>query len=427
MAGLTVRIKADASQFSKTVKDVKGQLNGLTGAVAGIGAAIGAVWASVKSVQAIGDALQDSSKKAAGMEMLEMQFETLTKSTATAKKLIQDFRTEAQKSPLTTQDYAQAAQKMLTVGKSADEVMPTLKMLGDVSMGNGLKFERLSLAYSQVIAKGRLMGQENNQLAESGFNPLAQISKKTGESMKELMKRMEDGGITAGEVTEAFKDATSAGGLFFQAIQKGAETMDGKLAMTRDSIDNLQIAFGTGMNEGIKVGLDAINSGLPLLQEKFTEAGKMFGIAISDAVHGDTERLQAIGVFIGTVIAEAAKVTAKGLLSGVGAKTFSAMDAAENTLRDFTGLSSVIGKSNLGERASAANDVMMKENIRQAINEAGFAASNLRTAVNGPSYTPMTSEQYDAAAQEQFSKKMDRLNANLEAIKDNTSKQKFPN
>jgi len=426
MAGLTVRIKADASQFEKTVKGVKGQLNGLTGSVAGIGAAIGAVWASVKSVQAIGDALQDSSKKAAGMEMLEMQFETLTKSTATAKKLIQDFRTEAQKSPLTTQDYAQAAQKMLTVGKSADEVMPTLKMLGDVSMGNGLKFERLSLAYSQVIAKGRLMGQENNQLAESGFNPLAQISKKTGESMKELMKRMEDGGISAGEVTEAFKDATSAGGLFFEAIQKGATTMEGKVANLTDTIDNLQIAFGTGMNQGLKSAIDAANAELPKLTEAFTVAGETFGLAISEAVAGDAQRFANIGQFIGELIVI-------GMKSAVQAGGHAlVMEWAQKTkafnenvplpgFQIFAGLASKVGQAGSGVSSSD----IISANIQNAMPGLMQTLSSARASVQG--YTPMTSEQYDAAAQEQFSKKIDRLNANLEAIKDNTSKQKFPN
>ncbi len=381
MAGLTVRIKADSSNFEKGVKRVKSELGTLTTAVAGVGVAIGSIWAGVKAFQALGDALVDSSKKAAGMEMLQMQFETLTKSSETAKGLIQDFRKEAQKSPLTTQDYAQAAQKMLTVGRSAEEIMPTLRMLGDVSMGSGLKFERLSLAYSQVIAKGRLMGQENNQLAESGFNPLAQISKKTGESMATLMKRMEDGAISSDEVTQAFKDATSAGGLFFQAIQKGAATMEGKLAATRDTIDNLQIAFGEGMNEGVKTGLDAISNGLPQFEGKFREAGQMMGNAIADAVNGDADKFVAIGTFIGKAIlsgivpvlkyglAEIAKeVATKGLRYGSGLGAFM-------TVGGEAGKSYDSARNKLG----GANSAMLQEDMRQAMNQIGIDAQRLRS------------------------------------------------
>jgi tape measure domain-containing protein len=241
-----------------------------------------------------------------GSEMCirDRAFETLTDNAETAKELISQFREEAQKSPLKTSDYARAAQKMLIVGKSASEIMPTLKMLGDVAMGNALKFDRLALAYSQVMSKGRLMGPENNQLAESGFSPLAIISERTGKSMADLMKVMEDAGISSGMVTEAFKIATSEGGRFFGAIQRGAETMEGKMAQTQDAIDNLQITFGTGMNEGLKVGLDAISEKLPQFNEAFKKIGVTFGNAIGDAVKGDTQKLEQIGLFMGDVIAQ---------------------------------------------------------------------------------------------------------------------------
>jgi len=424
MAGLTVRIKADSSQFEKTVKGVKMQLGGLTTAVEGIGAAIGTVWASVKAFQAIGDALVDSSKKAAGMEMLQMQFETLTKSTETAKKLIQDFRTEAQKSPLTTRDYAQAAQKMLTVGKSADEIMPTLKMLGDVSMGNGLKFERLALAYSQVIAKGRLMGQENNQLAESGFNPLAQISKKTGESMATLMKRMEDGAISSGEVAEAFKDATSAGGLFFEAIQKGANTMEGKLANTRDTIDNLQIAFGTGMNEGIKVGLDKINEGLPQFQDALTELGSTFGTAIAEGVNGDFERLQSIGEMIGKIILSGASGVIQGAGTGLVNKWADTMLGANQyvplpTNQIMAGIASKVKKTNI-----TPGDVI-SANVQNAIGTMRQDYAGISTAGRG--YVAPTDAENRAARDDVFRKAVERQVKLLEEIRSNTEKQKFAN
>ncbi len=375
MAGLTVRIKADSSNFEKGVKRVKSELGTLTTAVAGVGVAIGSIWAGVKAFQALGDALVDSSKKAAGMEMLQMQFETLTKSSETAKGLIQDFRKEAQKSPLTTQDYAQAAQKMLTVGRSAEEIMPTLRMLGDVSMGNGLKFERLSLAYSQVIAKGRLMGQENNQLAESGFNPLAQISKKTGESMATLMKRMEDGAISSDEVTQAFKDATSAGGLFFQAIQKGAATMEGKLAATRDTIDNLQIAFGEGMNEGVKTGLDAISNGLPQFEGKFREAGKMMGNAITDAVNGDAEKFVAIGTFIGDALSTGIKLAlTRGFLEATEA-AFKGLEDI-NPLRMIPGVG---GASRVSQTIGAGKEQVYSGQMNDAAEAMRTAIQTLRS------------------------------------------------
>jgi len=180
--------------------------------------------------------VKGSSEAAASIEDLTMQFEVLTKSASVTKGMLDDFRKEAAKSPLSIEDYAKAGKTLMAFGLQAKDVMPTLKNLADVSMGNSDRFGSLALAFAQTTAAGRLMGQEVLQFVNAGFNPLQQISKKTGESMVQLKKRMEDGAISALEVKQSFKEATSEGGLFFGAIQKGAETTSGKIAKTKDAI-----------------------------------------------------------------------------------------------------------------------------------------------------------------------------------------------
>ena len=217
--------------------------------------------------------VKGSSEAAASMEDLTMQFETLTKSASITKKLLNDFREEAAKSPLSVQDYAEAGKLLLNFGTNVDDVMPRLKSLADVSMGNSDRFSGLALAFAQTTAKGRLMGQELNQMTERGFNPLQIISKKTGISIGDLMKKMEDGQISIKAVAEAFRIATSKGGAFYQAIEKGATTTSGKIAKTKDAIFGLQVAFGEGFNIGLKDALDRVNEFLPQMMEKFKEFG----------------------------------------------------------------------------------------------------------------------------------------------------------
>jgi len=175
-------------------------------------------------------------------------------------------------------------------------------------MGNSDRFGSLALAFAQTTAAGRLMGQEVLQFVNAGFNPLQQISKKTGESMAQLKKRMEDGAISALEVKQAFKEATSEGGLFFGAIQKGAETTSGKIAKTKDAILGVKIAFGTGFNDGLRVALDAMGEGIPKLEGKATEMGNLLGMSISDAVNGDITRFVMIGSIIGDAIGGGLKI-----------------------------------------------------------------------------------------------------------------------
>jgi tape measure domain-containing protein len=236
------------------------------------------------------------------MESLTLQFEVLTKSATKATDLIASFRQEAIKSPLNVSDYAQAGKTLMAFGVSADETLPILKTLGDVSMGNAERFAGLALAFAQTQAAGRLMGQEVLQFVNAGFNPLQEISRKTGRSMVELKKAMEDGAISASMVTEAFRSATAQGGLFFGALDKGASTTEGRIAKLRDSMDQLKVSFGTGFNEGLKSALDATSNFLPQLESQFATAGQTIGMAITDAVNGNYDMFVNVGLLMGEAI-----------------------------------------------------------------------------------------------------------------------------
>jgi tape measure domain-containing protein len=308
---LTIKIRADASHFKQTIAGVEVQASGLTGVMGKLGGVIGkagfaaALTAAAAGAVALGAGLafiKDASGKAAGMESLLVQFEVLTKSADKAKDMIQSFRDEAIKSPLSVQDYAQAGKTLMAFGMAADKTLPILKTLGDVSMGNSERFGSLALAFAQTQAAGRLMGQEVLQFVNAGFNPLQEISRRTGRSMVELKKAMEDGAISADMVTEAFRSATAQGGLFYGALDKGAATTEGKIAKLGDSILGLKVAFGTGFNEGLKSALDATNAFLPQFEQSLGNMGKILGIAIRDAVKGDFAMFVEIGLLIGEAV-----------------------------------------------------------------------------------------------------------------------------
>lgn len=308
---LSISIRADATHFTRTIAGVQVQMSGLTGrfaqltsgslslagSIAKAGLALGAMGGAVAAAF-----LASSSKAAASMESLSVQFEVLTGSASKSAELIAKFREEAQKSPLSVTDYANAGKTLMAFGTSAEDALPTLKVLGDVSMGNAERFGSLALAFAQTQAAGRLMGQEVLQFVNAGFNPLQEISRKTGRSMIDLKKAMEDGAISSQMVSDAFKSATSQGGLFFGAIEKGAGTTEGKVAKVMDAILSLKIALGTGFNEGLKSALDASDEFFPALESRFSGIGKILGNSLKSAVEGDYEMFAKIGIFIGEAI-----------------------------------------------------------------------------------------------------------------------------
>lgn len=313
---LVVKIRGDATHFEKTMARVQGSVGGvakgmlrLTMQTAAFGAALLGIGGGLAVVSKFVELMKDSSGKAAGMETLTLQFETLTGSASKAVDLISKFREEAQKSPLSTTDYASAGKTLLTFGVATEKALPTLKMLGDVSLGNAERFHALALAFAQTQAAGRLMGQEVLQFVNAGFNPLQQISKKTGISMAVLKQEMEDGAISADMVTQAFKDATSAGGLFYRAIDRGAATTEGQIAKLKDTIDMVKIGLGTGINQGLVAAIPAIDQGISSLEGRAKTFGVNIGHAIAQAVAGHPDIFVNTGALIGEYLVAGMKTS----------------------------------------------------------------------------------------------------------------------
>jgi tape measure domain-containing protein len=173
---------------------------------------------------------------AAQLEQTSVAFEVFTGSAETASEMLAQLKDQALKSPMQFLDITKGAQILLQYGLTAEQVVPITKMLGDVSAGNADKFNRLALAFGQVNASGRLMGQEARQMINAGFNPLQAISDKTGLSMAVLTQRMHDGQISVKEVGDAFIAATSEGGRFFGMADKQSQTLQGAYNKLAESI-----------------------------------------------------------------------------------------------------------------------------------------------------------------------------------------------
>ena len=127
--------------------------------------------------------------KALGSEIIRVRGEfqaadtaiqTLLGSKEKADVLMKQVREYAKISPLEFSDVTKATQMMLGFNIEAEKVPRYLQAIGDVSMGDTQRFSSLTLAFSQMSAAGKLMGQDLNQMINAGFNPLQQISEKTG-------------------------------------------------------------------------------------------------------------------------------------------------------------------------------------------------------------------------------------------------------
>lgn len=167
-----------------------------------------------------------------------------------ASGLMAQLKEMAKISPLTLTDMVNAEKMMLGFNIQAEDTARYLQALSDISMGDSVKFKSLTLAFSQMSAAGKLMGQDLNQMINAGFNPLQIIAEKTGKSISTLKDEMSKGAVSAEMVQQAFIDATSAGGKFYQMSENASKTINGQLSMMQDALDNAFNEMGQA-SEGV--------------------------------------------------------------------------------------------------------------------------------------------------------------------------------
>lgn len=210
------------------------------------------------------------------MEQTNVKFEVLLGSVEKAKVMLGQLNDYANATPYSNEGIIKGSETMLGFGIAQEKIMGNMRMLGDVAMGNEEKLGGLSLVYSQIMATGRLMGQDLLQLINQGFNPLQVISENTGISMGVLKKKMEGGAISANMIEEAFRLATSEGGRYYNMSNKMAETAGGKWSTMMGTLKNvvakIGMSFANWVSPLIDIGIAVTNNIIP------------FGHAVADVV-----------------------------------------------------------------------------------------------------------------------------------------------
>jgi|GEM_PF-7061122 len=171
------------------------------------------------------------------IEDLQTSFEVMLGSEEKAIKMTENLKEMGAKTPFEVVGLAQATKTLLNYGYTNENVLPIMSRLGDVALGNNERFQGLSVVMGQINSLGRLQAGDLNQLINRGWNPLNEISKRTGETMNQLRERMKEGKLTYAEVQQALEDATNAGGKFYQGMAKGSETLSGKLSTLKDNFN----------------------------------------------------------------------------------------------------------------------------------------------------------------------------------------------
>ena len=392
---LTVKIRADASHFKKTIAGVEVQASGLTGVMGKLGGVIGtagfagALTAAAAGAVALGAGLafiKDASGKAAGIESLTMQFETLLGSADAARQRMEEIKKFAASTPFEVANLSETSKLLQTLGGDMLATGAGLRMVGDAASIAGQPIQEVGLHIGRLfnaITSGTSAGESVARLQELGL-----MTGKVKLEFEALAAAQKKGTKPVMDQTAAM---TLLQGVFAKtegAMERLSRTTEGKLSNMKDAMDNLKVAFGTGFNVGLKNALDASNAYLPTLESRFASAGDFLGKALTESISGDTEKFAALGVLVGTafwegfkeiggnVIVESIRGWANktgslaGVQSGVAARGLTtAVLGQQPTMQDMignvrTGLQPALEGM---ERANAPDswDVILKKQIEQ--------------------------------------------------------------
>ena len=277
---VVIKIDGDDSRYRKVLS---GLGKAATAAVKGLtiaGTVLSAAWGAVGLT---------SVKYNAQIEQLETSFKTMTGSAEKATKIMERLRKLGASTPFSTEDLAEATQLLMQYGMDADTAIDRMSMLGDIAQGNAEKMMSIATAYGQMTSAGKVQLQDIKQMINAGFNPLLEISERTGESMESLYDRISKGTMAVEEITNAMRSATSEGGKFFQSMQQQSETVSGLISTLKDELQTLGGDIFKPVSESLRTQL--LPEAIRLVREMQDAYGKRGIDGLIDSVTNEIPKL----------------------------------------------------------------------------------------------------------------------------------------
>lgn len=267
-------VKRIADETQREGNRVEREMDKMAGSA---GKSIGKIAAYFGGIAALKSFIGKIVEVRAEFQKTDAALQTMLGSKEKADKLLAQVREYAKVSPLEFGDITKVTQQMLAFNIEADKIPRFIRAIGDVSMGEKDRFNSLALAFAQMSASGKLMGQDLLQMINAGFNPLATMAEKTGKSIGQLKDEMSKGAISAEMVQQAFIDATSAGGKFYNMSETASKTVGGQISMMQDALTNALNEIGQA-NDGI-----IMNSvqGITSLIENYEQVIRILGALVT--------------------------------------------------------------------------------------------------------------------------------------------------
>lgn len=302
-------------RFGLSLEGLQGQVKNTAASLISLNGALAAIGGGAVLSKIFGDT--------ATLQAQTKSIEVLTGSAEKAAEIVQQLRVFAGATPFESVELIETAKRLNAFGVEADKVVETTRRLGDVAGATGANLGELATAYGQVVAKGRLQGEELLQFQERGVALADELRKMYNLSREDFTKALESGRISAEAVTVALQRLTDQGGKYAGGAIAQSDTLNGKLSTLLDGVTSLSQALGQVLEPAFKAVLNvaisavgavesAIRSLVTGFQNAYRESDLFRGVL--NGLIGALTTIAALQVFSAFIAGARAAITITGTL-----------------------------------------------------------------------------------------------------------------
>jgi tape measure domain-containing protein len=222
-------------------------------------------------------------------EQAMISFETMLGSAEAAGGFLKDLQRFAATTPFEFPELQTAASSLISVGISADKVVPIMTSLGNATSGMGTGAEgvkRATVALQQMNAAGRITAEDLNQLRDAGVPVFDLLSAATGKSTAQIAEMASKGKLGRQELDQLMSALETGAGLerFSGLMEKQSQSLSGMISTFKDTL-----------------GMGLANLVQPYLPNLKTGLGMVSGL-IATAFERIPGIIQNVGVFLAPII-----------------------------------------------------------------------------------------------------------------------------
>lgn len=225
------------NKASQEIEKVSGQISWMRDTLAKL-------WISAIAISSVKSLASSVLELWWNLEQAEVAYSTMLWSTEKAQELLANLSEFAKKTPFELTWVRESAKQLLAYWVSAEDMIPTMKTLWDLSAWLWVDISQLALVFWQVKTATKLTTNDLKQFINAWVPLLDQLSSQLKVSKWEISDMITKWQISFEMVEQALTDMTSAWWRFENLMEKQSWTFQWMLSNIHDSFDWIKESLG---------------------------------------------------------------------------------------------------------------------------------------------------------------------------------------